>query len=232
MTTEIDELGLERTARAARSLGRRAWRRRWPPVKAALCLLSLALALVAAGLWSFSVGRCDTFTYQSIGPTRISTRVAPSGSALYDWDVVYSSVLSFDGRLILRRERSTVQGFTARDYKGFLLFQRSLRHNTDEIGPDQNPRMPWSRIEPPLYVFLGIGIYSDPPVRDSRLYIPWWLITGALLIAPALGLWNLLKYPHGCPSCGYPRQGLAPDAPCPECGTRPTPAAAGSAPTQ
>ncbi|MDX2017552.1 MAG: hypothetical protein SFY95_07935 [Planctomycetota bacterium] len=188
-------------------------------MKAALCLISLALAIGTGWLWSFSVGRCDSLVYTSIGPTRTSTTTAPDGSALYNWDEVFLSVLSFDGRLILRRQSLLMRDRPAFFATGLQLSNNTLRHDTDEIGPDQNPRMPWSRIEPPLYVFLGMGVYTDLRGRDRRLYIPWWLITGALLVAPTRGLWILLKHPRGCPDCGYSRQGLAPDAPCPECGT-------------
>lgn len=67
---------------------------------------------------------------------------------------------------------------------------------------------------------------------DWRVNIPLWMPL-ALTIAVSARAWVLWarrpRDPSRCPACRYPRQGLAPHAPCPECGgpppslTRPVP---------
>lgn len=63
---------------------------------------------------------------------------------------------------------------------------------------------------------------AGPPVTmNARVHwIPtWWLAIVAGIVA-LVCYWRVRRYrvPGGCDACGYPRRGLAPDAPCPECG--------------
>jgi hypothetical protein len=57
------------------------------------------------------------------------------------------------------------------------------------------------------------------------LDIPFWMPLAALGVAAGL-LWRThliarRRSRAGCPACGYSRSGLAPGAPCPECGKTP-----------
>ncbi len=63
--------------------------------------------------------------------------------------------------------------------------------------------------------------------------IPHWLTSLAIVGMSSLAWWRYLTIEHRrrsrneCLACGYSRTGLAPDTLCPECGTLPTPEAAG-----
>ncbi|MFO0835051.1 MAG: hypothetical protein U0638_08785 [Phycisphaerales bacterium] len=98
---------------------------------------------------------------------------------------------------------------------------------------------PKARVES-LGRFVNVG-YD----RWSRARVDWRWMPEVLSRRPAWGVtlpsWapalafgiivlivrRELSHPRrdGCPACGYPRLGLASDAPCPECGSLPTPGA-------
>jgi len=48
---------------------------------------------------------------------------------------------------------------------------------------------------------------------------PAWYLLLAPGIATIVLFWKDRERPSGCKKCGYSREGLAPDAVCPECGT-------------
>jgi hypothetical protein len=219
-----DELGLHRARSALSTALRRIWRRRWPPVTTALCLLSLALALLAAALWALSTHRIDTLSLASRGPTRVSAQTAPDGTALYDFDQTEFSAISFHGTVILRRSEATLEAWTLGYLQRTNKLSSRVHHTVEPFDPAFATALPRWHLEPPIYILMGIGFYHLPAERDFGVYLPWWLITGALLIAPSWGAWRLLRNPHDCPRCGYSRAGLAPAAPCPECGAASTPA--------
>lgn len=82
------------------------------------------------------------------------------------------------------------------------------------------PLMRW-RYDPANFNFGSVDL-----VETSY---PLWPAIAALLI-PTTILWLLhlrsARRTDLCPTCHYPRTGLAPSSPCPECGTRPTPESA------
>jgi hypothetical protein len=69
--------------------------------------------------------------------------------------------------------------------------------------------------------------FYDPGPAGKHLFLPLW-IPAALTMLPAALAWRhdlrMRRRARAgeCPSCGYPRAGLAPDAKCPECGAAPT----------
>lgn len=67
---------------------------------------------------------------------------------------------------------------------------------------------------------------TSPNFRRDQVAIHYWLLTLPCAIATALTWLPVLTSPRRkraglCPTCAYDRRGLAPDAPCPECGTTP-----------
>jgi len=60
------------------------------------------------------------------------------------------------------------------------------------------------------------------------LWIPWVVVLGLCSLMHRDHRREKMRRLNGCcPGCGYSRVGLAPDAPCPECGTLPTPEGTG-----
>lgn len=79
--------------------------------------------------------------------------------------------------------------------------------------------------------------FSLPRIRFSEpragIEIPHWLTALAIVGSTSVAWWRSLtieqrrRYRNECLACGYSRTGLAPDSPCPECGTLPQTEAAG-----
>lgn len=74
--------------------------------------------------------------------------------------------------------------------------------------------------------------FYDEFLWGWALCIPIWMPFMVFLLG-AGSLWQRRRLDHGvadsptCPACGYSRAGLAPDAPCPECGSLPAPEGSG-----
>ena len=58
--------------------------------------------------------------------------------------------------------------------------------------------------------------------RDVSIAFWPFAVLGGVLWGVAARRSRILERAGACPACGYPRTGLAADAPCPECGATPT----------
>lgn len=96
----------------------------------------------------------------------------------------------------------------------------SLAHEEmkPQVGSNYDYNMLWRTYE----------VFSTRPGWSLRAY-PLWPAVAALL-TPTTILWLLhlraTRRTDRCPTCHYPRTGLTPTSPCPECGTPPTPESA------
>lgn len=67
--------------------------------------------------------------------------------------------------------------------------------------------------------FLSGTHVGTPLVNWWILDVPWWpvvVLAGAVALRAQRHVVRIRRC--GCHRCGYPRAGIAPDAPCPECG--------------
>lgn len=91
------------------------------------------------------------------------------------------------------------------------------------VAPDTGPPIRMRRIMQPRTHPFRWGYMHVPTVLVDDYQVPLWIPLAAL-VPINLALWlaatraRSRRNQSECPACGYPRQGLAPDAACPECG--------------
>lgn len=67
--------------------------------------------------------------------------------------------------------------------------------------------------------FLNGTFAGTPPAHWWMVDVPWWPVVVTAGAVALRARWQVVQIRRGgCQRCGYPRAGIARDAPCPECG--------------
>lgn len=195
-------------------LPRRRWRSR---LGAFVRWVSTALALATLALFALSFIRYDGAEY------RTGKLIRPTAADPYFHYILHTtSALNARGLLAI----SWWDYESVADNEPAMKVWDEMRgFEYQHVPRAQLRRRAWFSIEDASHWrFAGLGVegFTRGGTTGSALFIPHWLVI-ALASTPWL-FWRLNRAARRrrsghCARCGYDRAGLAPEAPCPECGT-------------